>query len=332
MVLATAASVHANDEFPVPPGLAPAVRFWVDVFTRYSRDDVIVHDRLDPARIYGVIHASEAQDEDRIQGLLDRIALGQLHEPDPVDRLLVPDQLPRPDGPIGPERIHLQRGMREVFHQGLVAGRRYRAIVEAVLAREGLPLDLAALPLVESSYNPHATSSAGAAGIWQFTQATAQQYLRPGRRPRGDARRDPVQATEAAARLLRDLREMFPSWPLALTAYNHGPTGVERARRALGTDDLGTVVSRYQGPRFGFASRNYYAEFVAARHVQQHVARYFPDIAPNRLIEYQVKRGDTLAEVAQRHGVPLTKLISSNGLDSRRAKRLQPGDVLMIRL
>src|SRR5262249_43735918 len=151
----------------------------------------------------------------------------------------------------------------------------YRPVVERALVREGLPSALAALPLVESSYHPAATSRAGAVGLWQLTRATGRRYLKIARGV--DERRDPVRASAAAARHLRELREALPSWPLAVTAYNHGLSGVVRARDVVGSDDLGDIVARYRGPGFGFASRNYYAEFLAALHVMRHADTYFPD-------------------------------------------------------
>jgi len=317
-----------SDEFPVPPDLAPAVRFWVDVFTRYSRDDFVIHDRLELGRVYevvrGVRNAGEVAAE--AQRIADRVALQGLWGVDPFERLLRPGLEARAAA-LGAGRVRVQRGMREVFAAGLLGARRYRRIVERALEQEGLPRALAALPLVESSYNPDATSSAGAAGIWQLTAETGQRFLRVSERV--DERRDPVRATQAAARLLRSLHDALPAWPLAVTAYNHGLAGVERARRAVGSDDLGVLVTRYAGPGFGFASRNFYAEFVAASQVLRHVERYFPEIAPDRIIEYQVKRGDSLFKVARRHGITVPKLCATNGL---RSAKLQPGQVLLIRL
>jgi membrane-bound lytic murein transglycosylase D len=87
-------------------------------------------------------------------------------------------------------RVRAQRGLREAFAQALAAERLYRPIVERALAREGLPRELAALPLVESSYHPGAVSKAGAVGLWQLMPAVARRYLRVG--GAGDERRDPV--------------------------------------------------------------------------------------------------------------------------------------------
>lgn len=141
-----------------------------------------------------------------------------------------------------------------------------------------------------------------------------------------------VRRALAAERLPLDLaalHEQFGSWPLALTAYNHGASGVERARAAIGSDDLGTIVARYESPAFGFASRSFYASFLAARHVLRNVGGYFPDMRPGRIVTYKVKRGDTLEGVARRHGVTIPSLRAANGI---RAALIKPGQVLLVKL
>ena len=319
--LLTARTAGAGDDFRVPPALAPTVRFWVDVFTRYGSDQAIIHDRVEPWRIYAVVGGGADDVAARVHEVEERLALASLRPPPFIDLVSrVPD-------PPGVSPVHVQRGMREAFAAALDAQRLYRPTVEAALTREGLPLALAALPLVESSYHPNATSSAGAVGLWQLTRDTARQYLRVARGV--DERHDPIRASAAAARHLRALRDTLPSWPLALTAYNHGLTGVQRARSVLGTDDLGILIARYRGPGFGFASRNFYAEFLAALQVMRRADQYFPDRARVRMVEYRVKRGDTLYRVARRHGVSLTSLRVTNGL---RSASLQPGQRILIRL
>jgi membrane-bound lytic murein transglycosylase D len=126
---------------------------------------------------------------------------------------------------------------------------------------------------VESSYNPKAHSHAGASGIWQFTRSTGRRYLRVDYVV--DERRDPFLATIAAARLLKANYETTKTWPLAITAYNHGGAGVERAVRKLGTRDIATILDRYQSRSFRFASRNFYTEFLAALEVERNPERYF---------------------------------------------------------
>jgi hypothetical protein len=132
----------------------------------------------------------------------------------------------------------------------------------AILRQYQVPAELAALPMVESTFNPTAYSKAGAAGLWQFIRSTGKQYSLISRKR--DDRRDPVRATEAAARLLRDNFQALGSWPLAIVAYNHGHAGIRAASAAVGSTAIEDIVARYNGPRFGFASKNFYAEFLAA--------------------------------------------------------------------
>jgi len=80
-----------------------------------------------------------------------------------------------------------------------------------------------------------------------------------------DERRDPIRSSEAAAKLLKENHEKLGSWPLAITAYNHGIAGLLKARKRKGSEEA--VFSDYSTRRFKFASRNFYTEFLAARHV-----------------------------------------------------------------
>jgi membrane-bound lytic murein transglycosylase D len=317
------AAAELAGDFPTPAALAPAVRFWVDVFTRYTYDQAVIHDRLEPWVVYQVVCGGPEDVAARLRGTeaqltLAGFAAGALIAFQPVGPVPAAVGLPRP---------RVQRGGRDAFVAALAAQRLYLPVVERALRHEGLPAELAALPLVESSYHPAATSRAGAVGLWQFTPETGRRYLRIARGI--DERRDPARASAAAARHLRELREALPNWPLALTAYNRGLGGVVRAREAIGSADLGELVARYRGPGFGFAARNYYAEFLAALHVMRHASHYFPELAPVRMVEYRVRRGDTLYAVARRHRVSLASLRVTNGL---RSAALQPGQRILIRL
>ena len=98
--------------------------------------------------------------------------------------------------------------------------------------------------------------------MWQIMPATGRLYLRVNRNV--DERLNVRAATLAAAQILRDNYEKLGTWPLAITAYNHGANGMRRAVDTVGTTDFGVIVQRYRGPLFGFASQNFYAEFLAA--------------------------------------------------------------------
>jgi membrane-bound lytic murein transglycosylase D len=145
--------------------------------------------------------------------------------------------------------------------------------MERIFREHGLPPELTRLPLIESCFNLHAYSKVGAAGIWQFMPSTGRLYMDVN--PLVDERKDPIAATRAAAQFLTHNYERLGTWPLAITAYNHGPGGMSRAIRETGTDEIGYIVRNYTGPAFGFASRNFYAEFLAALDVDKHHEQYF---------------------------------------------------------
>jgi membrane-bound lytic murein transglycosylase D len=161
--------------------------------------------------------------------------------------------------------------------------------MEGIFRDEGLPVELTRLPLIESCFDLSAYSKAGAAGIWQFMPATGRRFMRIDTLV--DERRDPITSTRAAARFLRQLHVSLGTWPLAITGYNHGPEGIARAVRATGTTDIAEIIRDYRGRAFGFASRNFYAEFLAALDVERERERYYGGIVhdpPSRTHELRL--------------------------------------------
>jgi membrane-bound lytic murein transglycosylase D len=177
---------------------------------------------------------------------------------------------------LASRRIRFQLGQRDKFRAGLIRSGASEDAMRAVFREHGLPEDLAYLPHVESSFNTHAYSKYGAAGLWQFMRATGRRYMKIDYVV--DERLDPMVATIAAARLLGENYQALDSWPLAITAYNHGRTGMRRAVRNVGTRDIGVIVEKYKSRTFGFASRNFYAQFLAARDVMRSYLSWFGDV------------------------------------------------------
>jgi membrane-bound lytic murein transglycosylase D len=183
------------------------------------------------------------------------------------------------------QRMRAQCGQRDRFLQAIQVSGLYQKKFEQIFQHYDLPIELTRIPFVESYFNHNAYSYAGAAGIWQFMPATARMYgLRINSKI--DERYDPFKSAESAARLLKANYAIFHSWPLAITAYNHGPAGLLRAVKQLETTDLGKIVHEYRGAKFGFYSRNYYAQFLAAAQVMRDPRQYFPTISPLPPLQY----------------------------------------------
>jgi peptidoglycan lytic transglycosylase D len=281
LLAASARRIAAQDSpFPVPPGLADAVEFWKQIFTRYGFAEVVLFDPLDPAKLYRVLRVSE---DEQGRAIIDRARARVVADYDLID---------------DDTRIRSQRGAKEHFADGLKVSGRYMAQMQKIFRDEGLPVELAYLPLVESSFNIRARSGAGAVGMWQFMPETGKKFMRVDTAV--DERRDPMTSTRAAARLLKENYRILGNWPLAVTAYNHGTEGVFRGIKAVESDNLVDLIQRYQSPTFGFASKNFYAEFLAVVDIATNSDRYFPYLRTHRpvaLREVELKRQTPLHAV-----------------------------------
>lgn len=271
----------ASSRFPKPPALQANIEFWKRIYAEFGVGDFVLHDRDNLAVLYDVVQVTGTTDQRRAaeaakpeiqrlrgkyEGILTSLARGVAPEDLGFEGRWVTQVW---DCPCPPEvllraaaNIRVQQGLRQRVDEGMQRARGLLPRILSILRRHNVPEELAALPLVESTFNPRARSKAGAVGLWQFIKSTGKRYLSITRRR--DDRRDPIRATEAAARLLRHNYEALGSWPLAIIAYNHGREGILAARAAVGSSDIEEIIARYTGPRFGFASKNFYAEFLAA--------------------------------------------------------------------
>ncbi|HPI72998.1 MAG TPA: LysM peptidoglycan-binding domain-containing protein, partial [bacterium] len=309
--------------------------FWVKIYTQYSKEEMVLHDADHMEVIYDVVNVHESFFERMTRRgrkrYLESVSqeyrtiLGKLAAlKEPIDtaglsekELFVynlwahveeADKFAR-----AKDNIHAQAGLRSLYQTGLQRSGRYLAEIKKIFRQYGLPEDLAYLPHVESAYNHRAYSKVGAAGMWQFTSSTGRLYLRINYGI--DERYDPWLSTEAAARLLRHNYEFLGTWPLALTAYNHGAGGMNKAKTLLGTDNLEEIIKRYDGRAFGFASKNFYAEFVAAVQVAKNYQRYFGDIAfdqPDSFKIFHTPRQMTLDALASQLRIDRTEIARLN--------------------
>lgn len=279
--------------FPVPDTIQDNVDFWRHVYGIWGRGEVAIHDDEHLGVVYEVVklpgpiqngYSSSQQSlvdarrryySSRLADLEQRMGSGQSlprGDEELLDKFKHHGGLAALQG--ASDRVRAQRGLRERFRRGVEISGRYDAVFRDIMRSHGVPEDLAYLPHVESSFQTHARSSVGAGGVWQFMPSTGRQYMTIDSRI--DERFDPILAANGAARYLSQAYGKLGSWPLAITSYNHGQGGMAKAKAEYG-NDIGRIVDQYNGPYFGFASRNFYAEFMAAREVASHADRYFPE-------------------------------------------------------
>ena len=302
-------AAYASEVFPQPSELQPDVDFWVSIFTQYSTDEGVLHDNRNLAVVYARLDMPEKTSRrernrrvdarrKQLQAVLRTLASGKRNNLSAEEaRVLAlwPGGVSNETLALAAKRIRFQQGLRDRFGQGLERSGRWRDHVNAQFTALGVPTELAALPHVESSYNPDARSHVGASGIWQFTRSTGRRYMRVDHVV--DERNDPFAATRAAGRLLAYNYSITGNWPMAITAYNHGLAGVRRAMRQFGDTAYVEILRNYDGRTFGFASRNFYVAFLAAKEVDQNVEKYFPGLVPEQATDYATAKLPTYVSV-----------------------------------
>jgi peptidoglycan lytic transglycosylase D len=288
------ASSETKLPFPRPAAIQPNVDFWVDIFTKYSDHDFVVVDRDNVSRIYHVfklpgdgqptrtdIDWANEYLKTKYSDILNRLATRPPADDEEREVAAMFKGEPPSAYAAAAQNLRVQEGLREQFHEGLLRSRYYKPSMERIFQSAGLPPELVTLASVESGFHNGSRSSAGAVGIWQFTRDTGKHYMKITRYH--DDRLNPDRETLAAAKLLRSNYDTLGDWPLAITAYNYGTGGVARAAGIYG-GDYSEMVQHYQGPHFGFAVKNYYAEFLAALQVHRDEDKYFPGIADEEAI------------------------------------------------
>src|SRR3984893_2705866 len=313
---------------PRPPQLERDVQFWIRVYTEIDTNAGFLHDQYALGVVYDTLHfapnTTPAERERQVDQAREHYGAALRRIADAADAPLSADDQRIRDlwGPETPptrlrsaiDDIRFQLGQADRFRAGLIRSGAWETHIAETLANLGLPAELAVLPHVESSFNPAAYSKVGAAGLWQFMRSTGRRYMRIDTAV--DDRMDPFRATEAAAQLLAYNYRLLGSWPLALTAYNHGAEGVRRAKETLGTEDIVKIVRNYHGKTFGFASRNFYVSFLAALEIDRNPDKYFQGVERSGEARFQ--------EVIVPGFVQMSSLQRALRIDHQKLRELNP--------
>ncbi len=280
------ASSGSSPHFPIDQEMRVRIEFWKKVFVKISSNEGYIHDSEDLSVIYKKINIEGMSRRGRVRFVkkekskLRKLMINIVFKK--AQNLLEDEKkfyesIGRPALEklrMMSRRVRFQRGMRDRYYEGLGRSYYYLDYIRKEFSAQGIPEELAYLPHVESSFNFLAYSKVGAAGMWQFMRSTARLYKMK-MNYLIDERRDPYLSTRAAGRLLKTNFKKLGAWPLAITAYNHGARSLLRAIKQLNTTDIGEIVKKYQGRRFGFASKNFYASFMAVVEVSKKPERYF---------------------------------------------------------
>ena len=333
-------ALRCNDAFPCPPQLARRVDFWIQVYGKWTSRQGVFHDSEHPERVYSVRRVSKGcsrkspavkKERTRIRNQLERIAerleagRRSASAQDRAVLALFPDASANAVR-RAKSRVRCQQGNRDRFEAALRRYGAYGSLVEELIVEAGLPRDVHFLPFVESLYSPDAYSRVGAAGLWQIMPRTARS-LGMELNATVDERLDVEAATLGAARYLKNSRERLtlaarrrnPSVtpgelsPFLITSYNYGVNGMRRAVEQFGLDFV-AVLNRYRSPSFQVAVKNFYATFLAARHVAQNARAYFGEVRPDRSFRYHT--------VVLKHPVSIGRVKRVFGVAEADLKRL----------
>lgn len=296
---------YKEEAFQVPKGLEKNVQFWTDVYTKYSTHQGIIHDSEYIDLIYEVVDFNAVEkmpdltararekmkkklvdsSKEKVSQILQKFDKNPNQDVtsfNPLEKKIW-DHFQKIDNPKKfreanhKNRIRFQLGQSDRMKSAIFFSGRYMEDFEDIFRENGLPIELTRLIFVESSFNVLARSKVGASGLWQLMPSVARPHRMIS--PYVDRRNDPWDATKLAAKVLVSNYKLLADWPLAITGYNHGPNGM---RRMITKYNKTSIVDMVENVRtkanFGFASRNFYATFLAALEVEKNASLYFPDV------------------------------------------------------
>ncbi len=284
--------------FAIPEALKEEVNFWIKIYTHYTTHQ-------------GVFHVAGG-----INQILGEIDLTDVHlnpKWGPIRRekeaeLIIKRQRQRiaKEKKMDIKNIRLQMGLKDRMQKAIYESGKYLPMMEEIFEKHKLPKELTRVVFVESSFNTLAKSKVGASGLWQIMPAVGRKYKYLHKSY--DKRDHPQYATELAADIFKQNYRILKSWPLAVTSYNFGVGRMMKVRKKLKASDAqGIFGSQKLKKHIGFASRNFYATFLAALHVEAHANIYFGEpfmvAQPLKLKHIYLTRNTKFEEIVKKHNL-----------------------------
>jgi membrane-bound lytic murein transglycosylase D len=279
--------------FRVPKEAKSVVGFWLKIYSKYSLYQTLIYDREREDIVYDVVDcrdlfnrgvgaiATEITCKKRISSSVNayKNALRDLQK-NPKKKFK--------SGSAGANVVRLwgrksarewrarienfrtQAGQRNKIMTGIANADRFFPKMEWIFKKRGVPPEISRLPLVESSFNLNAVSKVDAVGVWQFLEKSATEYLVVDPVHNIDERLSPIKSTDAAARMFLRNYKLLQDWGLAIIAYNHGPKNLIQIRKKYKGANIAALLKDTKKSPLGYASRSFYAEFLAALHAEHY--------------------------------------------------------------
>lgn len=343
---------RVDNRFHIPRTLRSYVTFWLKIYAKFSSYQIVVFDKDDPSKIYWVQDdrdlfqrgltavGIEINSKSRLRKTLAelRAALAQLQanprrrfKPDSMGARVTSlwGRKSRAQWKTIADNLKTQRGQRDFVMRGIRASMPFMAPMEEIFQSYGLPGELTRITLLESSFQIHAHSKADAVGVWQFLEKSGREYLTIDKKNGIDERISPIKAAHAAAKMIKRNVRLLGEHAFAIIAYNHGARNLLRIKRKYGRIDLVKLLDpANKASPLGYASRNYYAEFLAILYADKYADEIYALPRAGHRYEVRIVKLDapaTFFEIASRHNSALDDLKRFNPDVFDLRKRLRKG-------
>lgn len=298
-----------SDIFKISDYYYPSVNFWFLIYTQFESSSVVFHDKSNLSIIYKVLDFSalhrkkvpkntlyvlqrKLSDEklDVLKDELNELVKNPFSLTPSAKRIYRTIRQAGVTLPIKEservtffkelkKNVRSQTGQKDHIRDGIVRSLPYQVFLKKYFTDRNLPTELLAIPFLESSFNPKAHSRVNALGVWQFMPLIGSYFV-PKRTGKYDYRSNVGVSSVAAAFLLSENFRIMKSWDLAVTAYNSGTRHLLKTKRELASDniDLEQIIKHSDSESFGFASKNFYSEFLALAYTLAYQNDLYPDL------------------------------------------------------
>lgn len=323
-----------SKEFSVPRKLRPGVGFWLQVYAKYSTYHTLIYDKDNPEYVYDVVDSTdlfnkgktpvaiEVTNKKRVQAALNNVKQVLIKLSKNPKTSFPPHSLgfkikqtvgakTRAQWTVLSKNIRSQTGQRDKVYRGITNAERFFPAMEKIFKKHDIPEEITRLPLVESSFDLQAHSKVAAVGVWQFMRKSALEYLVIDPENKIDERLSPIKSTFAAAKMFKRNYKHLKDWGLSIIAYNHGAKNLLKLRNTYNKEKIADLILKKTNTPLGYASRNFYLEFLAMLHVEKYRDEIFNmnvnDFPPHVSL-VRMKKPASIFELASKFNVPLYDL------------------------